>query len=78
MPARAFVLPLPISAKVYSNPFGRLIRDLTGLPSKALMIGAPTDSTRSQILTLAVRPSTSIERSIGAYSVSKTVAMVLL
>jgi len=67
-----------ISAKVYSKPFGRLIRDLVGSPLNWLMIGAPTDSMRSPIFTLAVRPSTSIERSIGAYSVSSTVDIVLL
>lgn len=30
MPARAVVLPLPISANVCSNPSGRLIRDRAG------------------------------------------------
>ena len=63
---------------MYSKPFGRLIRDLVALPSKALMIGVPTDSTKSPIFTVAIRPSTSIDNSMGANSVSSTDDIVLL
>ena len=41
---------------------GEMIRERTGSPLKALMIGAPTDSTRSPIFTFAVRSTAAATR----------------